>query len=92
MFTSIQAAVTRRAYDGTDMGQAQAITVPQAVLMYTGRARRVSGLTHLGRIVDAAPAHFLILDRDIFSVPQDQIADVVVAATWIGGVQEWVSE
>lgn len=92
VFTSIQAAVTRRAYNGVDMGQAQAITVPQALMMYTGRARIVSGLTHLGRIIDDAPAHFLILDSDIFTVPEDQIADVVVAQTWISGAPAWASQ
>ena len=29
----------RRAYNGADIGQAEAITVPQALLLYTGRAR-----------------------------------------------------
>jgi hypothetical protein len=36
---SIKAAVLRMAYNGADIGQAEAITVPQAILLYTGRAR-----------------------------------------------------
>ena len=48
VFTSIQAAVTRRAYNGADIGQAEAITVPQALLLYTGRARQVAPLDRRG--------------------------------------------
>ncbi|MET0967405.1 MAG: amidohydrolase family protein, partial [Nakamurella sp.] len=38
VFVSIKAAVLRRAYNGADMNQAEAVTVPQALLLYTGRA------------------------------------------------------
>ena len=39
VFVSIKAAVVRQAYNGADIGQAEAVTVPQALLLYTGRAR-----------------------------------------------------
>lgn len=50
VFTSIRAAVTRRAHHGADMGQAQRIAVAQALLLYSGRAADVVPLDGLGRI------------------------------------------
>lgn len=37
VFVSIKVAVTRKAYNVTDIVEGQAITVPQAVLLYTAR-------------------------------------------------------
>ena len=50
VFVSIKAAVVRKAYNGDDIGQAEAVTVPQALLLYTGRARQVAPLDGVGII------------------------------------------
>jgi len=82
---SIEAAVRRQAYNGADFVPEEAITVPQAMLLYTGRARLLSPLTHVGRISPGFDGSFAVLDADVFSVPTDRIADVRVAETWIRG-------
>ena len=87
VFVSVKAAVTRRAYNGADIGQHEAITVPQAVLLYTGRARAVAPFDGLGLIDDGYEASFVVLDRDIFTVPVESIDEVQVAQTWIAGEQ-----
>ena len=85
VFTSIQAAVTRRAYNGADIGQAEAITVPQALLLYTGRARQVAPLDGVGLIETGYDGSFVVLDRDVFSVEPDEIGRTRVDETWICG-------
>lgn len=82
---SIEAAVRRRTYDGVDFGPAAAITVAQALLLYTGRARLLSPLENVGAIAAGFDGSFVVLDRDVFSVPVDEIAETRVAETWIGG-------
>jgi len=86
VFVSIQAAVTRKAYNGADIVAAQAITVPQAVLLYTARAAALMPYEgKLGRIAPGYEASFVVLDRDLFTQPVEAIAETRVAETWIRG-------
>lgn len=87
VFVSIKAAVLRRAYNGADIGQPEAITLPQALLLYTGRARQVAPLDGVGLIETGYEGSFVILDRDIFTIDPDEIDQVQVAETWIRGEQ-----
>jgi predicted amidohydrolase YtcJ len=87
VFVSIKAAVLRRAYNGADIGQAEAITVPQALLLYTGRARHVAPLDEVGLIENGYEGTFVVLDRDIFTIDPGEIDQVRVAQTWIRGEQ-----
>ncbi len=87
VFVSIKAAVLRQAYNGADIGRAEAITVPQALLLYTGRARQIAPLDAVGLIEKGYEGSFVVLDRDVFSIPLEQIDTVTVAETWIQGVQ-----
>ena len=92
VFVSVKAAVTRRAYTGADIGGHEATTVPQALLLYTGRARRIAPLDDVGLIDDGFEASFVVLDRDVFTVPADEIDQVRVEQTWIAGNQVYPSD
>ncbi|HEV2707788.1 MAG TPA: amidohydrolase [Pyrinomonadaceae bacterium] len=86
VFVSIKAAVTRRAYNGADIVPEQAVTVPQAVLLYTARAGTVAPFEgRLGRLAEGFEASFIILDRDIFIIDADEIDQTLVEQTWIRG-------
>ena len=87
VFVSIEAAVRRRAYTGADMGQESAITVPQAVLLYTARAARLTGMEGLGQIGRGFEGSFVVLNHDIFTIPTEEIGKISVEETWIGGEQ-----
>ena len=91
VFVSIRAAVLRRAYNGADIGRAEAVTVPQALLLYTGRARHVAPLDAVGLIETGYEGSFVVLDRDIFSIDPEDIDQVRVAETWIRGAQVYPS-
>ena len=86
-FMSIQAAVTRRAHDGSETNRDEAVTVGEALLLYTGRARLVTDLGDVGRIVPGAEASFVTVDRDLFTVDPSTIIDTTVTGTWIRGEQ-----
>ncbi|WP_377014430.1 amidohydrolase family protein [Comamonas sp. JC664] len=88
VFVSIQAAVQRRAYNGAPIVDSQALTVPQALLLYTARAASLSPFEgQLGQIAPGFEASFAVLDRDIFTVPVADIGSLRVQATWIAGEQ-----
>ena len=85
VFVSVEAAVRRRAYNGADIGQDAAVSVEQALLLYTGRAARLSPLTGVGTIAPGEEASFVVLEDDILSVPDDEISRVRIAETWMAG-------
>lgn len=85
VFVSIEAAVRRRAYTGAQFGQEAAITVPQAVLLYTARAAGVTALPGLGQLAEGYEGSFVVLDQDIFTIPVEQIAQTRVLQTWQAG-------
>lgn len=87
---SVEAAVRRRTYNGIEFGAEAAITVAQALLLYTSRAALLSPLTGVGAIAPGLDGSFAVLDRDVFAVPDDEIAAVRVAETWIRGERVFV--
>ena len=89
VFTSVQAAVTRRAWNGVDLGQSQAITVPQAVLLYTARAASCMRMDGLGSLEVGKEGTFVVLDRDLFTVPAAEIGQTRVDQTWVAGVRRY---
>jgi predicted amidohydrolase YtcJ len=85
VFVSVQAAVLREAHTGADFNRAEAVTVAQALLLYTGRARLVAPFDGVGLIQPGFEGSFVVLDQDVFTVPPGEIARVRVAETWIQG-------
>jgi predicted amidohydrolase YtcJ len=86
----IYAAVTRRRPDGRP-GPAgwypeQRLTMAETVEAFTlGAAFAGNREARLGSIVPGKLADLTILDRDIFAIPDDELLEVKVAATIIGG-------
>jgi predicted amidohydrolase YtcJ len=87
----IFAAVTRRTLDGRNPGgwvPEQKISVEEALRAYTAGAAMASfdesrkGTLSAGRLAD-----FVILDRNIFDVPAEEIRSVRVYMTFAGGRQ-----
>jgi predicted amidohydrolase YtcJ len=89
VFLSVQAAVDRRAADGTDVGAGAAITAAEAIELYTARAARLARLGTPATLVPGAPADFVVLDADVLEVPTDRISRIRVAETWLAGERVW---
>ena len=65
----------------------EAITVPEAVLAYTNTAARAGGFTLNGQLQPKFAGDFVVLNEDIFSVPKEELKNVHVDQTWIGGTK-----
>ena len=63
----------------------EAVDAVQALELYTSRAAACMDLPGLGRIEPGYEASFVVLDRDVFTVPTADISRVAVSQTWIRG-------
>jgi len=78
--------VTRKTDTGQDLFEGEAVTVYEAIQAYTtlgaycGKEEHLKGDLGIGKLAD-----FAILEDDIFTVDPEQIKDVRVAETYIGG-------
>ncbi|TSA36635.1 MAG: amidohydrolase [Porphyromonadaceae bacterium] len=92
----IQAAVTRQTLDGANTGgwvPAEKITVQEALIAYTINGAYASFDEHRkGTLEPGKLADFVILDRDIFSIPHETIKDTKVIMTVVGGKVVYNSE
>lgn len=85
-FLALWSMVNRKSDTGGDLDASQAITPTEALRAYTwlgahsGREEHAKGSLEVGKLADVA-----VLDRDYFSIPTDQIRDVQVDMTIIGG-------
>jgi predicted amidohydrolase YtcJ len=83
----IWAAVVRREIrSGQVIAPEERITIRQALQMYTmngayaGFEEKIKGTLEAGKLAD-----FVVLDRNMMEVPSDELKDVKVLATFIGG-------
>ena len=85
-FINMQSAVTR-ARDGTPpLGPRERITIAQAIRAYTlDGARSIGREREIGSIAVGKSADFIVLDRDVLSVPPGEIGATRVLATWFMG-------
>jgi predicted amidohydrolase YtcJ len=82
----IRDAVLRRTSSGADIGKEEALSVREAIGLYTSEAGYFSfDEDNVGTIEPGKCADFVVLDRDITSIPADQIADAQVLMTIVGG-------
>lgn len=86
----IHAAVTRRRPDGIPGPRGwhpeQRLTVEEAIFAYTAGPAIASGLDMImGSIAPGKLADLTVLERDIFTIPADEILSVDVAGTIVDG-------
>ncbi len=90
-FLGLYAAVTRQSRDGMPEGgwyADQALTREEALHSFTlAAAYAAHQEDRLGSLETGKWADFIVLDRNYFEVPADQIDDIVVLETWVGGEQ-----
>lgn len=89
----IEAAVTSRTLDGRTFVPEQAITVEEALRAYTtGAAFALHTEGRTGAIRPGYLADFVILDRDVLSIPHDELGQVRAVETWVEGERVWAEE
>ncbi|ABR49211.1 Amidohydrolase 3 [Alkaliphilus metalliredigens QYMF] len=88
-FLGIYSAVTRRNFDGEPKAgwyPEQRLTVEEAIGIYTlGSSYATFEENSKGKIQEGYLADFIVLDRDIQTIPPQEIKGVTVEATYIGG-------
>ena len=90
-FHGLYAAISRQDRDGEPAGgwyAGQALTRLEALHAFTlAAAYAAHQEDRLGSLEPGKWADFIIIDRDYFAVPVDEIDDIRVLQTWIGGKQ-----
>lgn len=82
----IWTAVTRNIRGYGALGKEQAISVKEAVKMYTSHAAYATFEENIkGTLKPGMLADLVVLDKDIFSIPPEEIKDVDVIRTMVGG-------
>ncbi|MBQ6621251.1 MAG: amidohydrolase [Mogibacterium sp.] len=84
-FPNLKSAVTRVAYDGTDIGQAERLDIETAVILYTKESAEISGMAGSGMLKAGYDADFAVLSDDLFTIDPMRIDEVQVLETRIGG-------
>ena len=85
-FLAIWSMVNRQSDMGGDLDKSQAVSREEALRAYTtlgawsGREEAVKGSLEVGKLADVA-----VLDRDYFSIPEEEIRDTKVEMTVLGG-------
>lgn len=83
---AITSCVERRATDGTAIGLGQRISVERAFDLYTRGAAHASGEEDVkGTLRPGMLADFVELGTDPFRSPAEEIVDIPVRSTWVGG-------
>jgi hypothetical protein len=86
-FTAMWSMVNRKTDSGQSLDPSQAVSITEALRAYTalgayaGREEHIKGTLEPGKLADIA-----VLDRDIFTIDSDEIRDVQVDMTIVGGV------
>lgn len=89
----IEAAVTSRTLDGQKFVPEQAITVEEALRAYTtGGAFSLHTEGRTGAIRPGYFADFVILDRDVLSIPHEELGLVQAMETWVEGERVYVRD
>jgi predicted amidohydrolase YtcJ len=88
-FLGFYAAITRQDLDGWPEGgwrPRERLTRKQALRGYTIDAAYAGFMeTEVGSLEAGKQADFVVIDRDIMSVPPEDIPETVVLETWVGG-------
>ena len=82
---AIEAAVTRRTDHGEALDRDQAISVEEALALFTTNAATVLNLRSHGVLAEGRAADFVVLDADPRTVPPEQIGQVAIHATYRSG-------
>ncbi|MFJ9680599.1 amidohydrolase [Streptomyces sp. NPDC101194] len=84
----IHVAVNRMEPEATDRRvflPEQRLDLPTAVAAYTAGSAHVNGNDDTGTLLPGHLADLVVLDRDIFTLPPEEIAEAQVLHTYVGG-------
>ena len=87
------AILRRSVFTGTQYGPEECITMEEALRMYTmGGARQEFAETKRGSLEPGKLADFTVLDRNLLEIPPEELPDVQVLRTVVGGKTVFLRE
>jgi predicted amidohydrolase YtcJ len=86
-YNNLHCAVTRKGLEGDEVYlPGEKVDISTAIDNYTAASAFCCGdEARRGRLKEGYFADFVVLDRDIFEIPEDEIKDVRPVATYMGG-------
>jgi predicted amidohydrolase YtcJ len=85
-FTTLRCAVTRRSSEGQVFGEAEAVDLASAFSMMTeAPARTIGRQDRSGRLAEGMLADFFVTEEDFMAAPADELDQVSVGMTVVGG-------
>lgn len=88
----MEAAVLRRDASGEALAPEQSITVGEAMRAYTEGGARASGdWSDRGSLAPGKWADFVVLDRNPFEVPPEELSQIGVRRTVVAGADAWTA-
>jgi len=89
----MRSLVDRRDRNGAPFGRSQRISVTEALGLYTtGSAYASEEEATKGRLAPGYLADFVVLGGDLVSTPPEQLSEIPVLETWVGGERVWAAE
>ncbi|PAF54199.1 hypothetical protein BKH42_01435 [Helicobacter sp. 13S00482-2] len=85
LYTTLSASVNRISSTGEDMNKKEAISVSKAIDMLSINGAKIMGLKDTGKLEVGYEASFQILDRDIFNIPTQDLANILPKEVYIKG-------
>lgn len=91
-FINMEMAVTRALPGLPPLNPKEDITLPEVIAAYTrDGARAIGRADEIGTLSVGKSADFIVLDRDILTIPIEQVRDTKVLQTWFMGRQVYAA-
>lgn len=91
-FVAMWCMVNRRTGTGRSLDASQAVTVEEALRAYTVLGAYAGREEHAkGRLAPGLLADLVVVDRDLFAIPPEEIREVRVERAYVGGVERYRS-
>ena len=82
----IWCAVNRRTYSGDELDDEEKVSVREAIRMYTMNSAHLAFEEEVkGSIEPGKLADLVVLEKDPLTAPEDDLKDIAVDMTWVGG-------
>lgn len=90
---AMRSCVARKDRNGVEFGPTQRISPTEALGLFTTGAAYSSAEEHTkGKLTEGQLADFVVLDEDPARVDPDELSEIPVRQTWVGGEQVWAAK